>query len=334
MAITTEDARTLLHLLEEPPLRAQLRWLVATEELQALSDQIERLTGAVGQLAEAQQRTEERLDRLAEAQQRTEERLERLAEAQRRTEERLERLEATVQALAEAQRRTEERLERLEATVQALAEAQRRTEERLERLEATVQALAEAQQRTEERLERLEATVQALAEAQQRTEASLKELTVEMRHLADWQQGETGLREGERYARLILKRAPLLFMAGEGGFTDQPSVQQHLSRLLKSLPDMTLLTDDENPLLADLVWWKGEQVLIVEISRQVNGHDVVRAARRAETLRRAGVQAVGVVIGEEWASAESRQQAETRAVQWKVGSDLSEGFLAFRRLAA
>ena len=257
MAITTEDARTLLHLLEEPPLRAQLRWLVATEELQALSDQIERLTGAVGQLAEAQQRTEERLDRLAEA-----------------------------------------------------------------------------QQRTEERLERLEATVQALAEAQQRTEASLKELTVEMRHLADWQQGETGLREGERYARLILKRAPLLFMAGEGGFTDQPSVQQHLSRLLKSLPDMTLLTDDENPLLADLVWWKGEQVLIVEISRQVNGHDVVRAARRAETLRRAGVQAVGVVIGEEWASAESRQQAETRAVQWKVGSDLSEGFLAFRRLAA
>jgi len=313
MAITTEDARTLLHLLEEPPLRAQLRWLVATEELQALSDQIERLTGAVGQLAEAQQRTEERLDRLAEAQQRTEERLERLAEAQRRT---------------------EERLERLEATVQALAEAQRRTEERLERLEATVQALAEAQQRTEERLERLEATVQALAEAQQRTEASLKELTVEMRHLADWQRGETGLREGERYARLILKRAPLLFMAGEGGFTDQPSVQQHLSRLLKSLPDMTLLTDDENPLLADLVWWKGEQVLIVEISRQVNGHDVVRAARRAETLRRAGVQAVGVVIGEEWASAESRQQAETRAVQWKVGSDLSEGFLAFRRLAA
>ncbi|RMF32552.1 MAG: hypothetical protein D6759_08185, partial [Chloroflexi bacterium] len=45
-----------------------------------------------------------------------------LAEAQQRTEERLGRLEATVQALAEAQQRTEERLSRLEATVQALAE--------------------------------------------------------------------------------------------------------------------------------------------------------------------------------------------------------------------
>ncbi len=52
-----------------------------------------------------------------------------LAEAQRRTEERLERLEATVQALAEAQRRTEERLE---AAVQALVEAQRSLEERID----------------------------------------------------------------------------------------------------------------------------------------------------------------------------------------------------------
>ena len=73
-----------------------------------------------------------------------------LAEAQQRTEQRLERLEGVVTALAEAQQRTEQRLE-------ALAEAQQRTEQRLERLEEVVTALAEAQQRTEQRLEQLAA---------------------------------------------------------------------------------------------------------------------------------------------------------------------------------
>ncbi|MFQ5859501.1 MAG: hypothetical protein ACE5LU_28215, partial [Anaerolineae bacterium] len=43
-----------------------------------------------------------------------------LAEAQQRTEQRLERLEATVQALAEAQQRTEQRLGQLAADVRAL----------------------------------------------------------------------------------------------------------------------------------------------------------------------------------------------------------------------
>ena len=56
----------------------------------------------------------------------------RLAEAQARTEERLERLEATVEKLAEAQARTEERLNQL-------AEAQVRTEEQLQ---ALVQVMA------------------------------------------------------------------------------------------------------------------------------------------------------------------------------------------------
>ncbi|RMF34485.1 MAG: hypothetical protein D6759_05790, partial [Chloroflexi bacterium] len=70
-------------------------------------------------------RLEATVQALAEAQQRTEERLNQLAEAQQRAEERLSRLEATVQALAEAQQRTEEALARL-------AEAQQHAEERLD----------------------------------------------------------------------------------------------------------------------------------------------------------------------------------------------------------
>ncbi|MGQ4892235.1 MAG: hypothetical protein ACP6IP_07070 [Candidatus Njordarchaeia archaeon] len=82
-----------------------------TNELKASTDKV---WNAIDKLAEAQKRTEERLNELAEAQKRTEERLNELAEAQKRTEERLN-------ELAEAQKRTEERLNEL-------AEAQKRTE--------------------------------------------------------------------------------------------------------------------------------------------------------------------------------------------------------------
>lgn len=64
---------------------------------------------------------------LAEAQKRTEQRVEELAQAQKKSEERLTRLEKTVQELAEAQKRTEQRVEEL-------AEAQKRTEQELREL--------------------------------------------------------------------------------------------------------------------------------------------------------------------------------------------------------
>lgn len=248
----------------------------------------------------------ERFDRLTEI-------VERLAEAQQRSEARLERLEATVEALAEAQQRTEARLEQL-------AEAQQRTEARLEQL-------AEAQQRTEIRLERLEATVQTLAEAQQRTEEQVRELV-------SWQHGEAGRRRGERYEQRIARRGWTLFRGGQGGMPDQPAVQQRLSQILESLPATDLLSDEEaDPFLADLIWWKDGQFVVVEASLQVNGSDVIRAARRAETLQRANVEATGMVVGQEWAEPDTRHQAEARGVHWWVGAEVSEGLVAFRRPA-
>ena len=71
-----------------------------------------------------------------------------LAEAQKRSEARLDRLGQTVAELAEAQKRSEARLDRLEQTVAELAEAQKRTELRLEEL-------ARAQLRTEETVRQL-----------------------------------------------------------------------------------------------------------------------------------------------------------------------------------
>ena len=120
------------------------------------ADDFNELKGIVKELAEAQQRTEQRVEDLAETQQRTEQRVEELAESQ--------------QHLVEAQQRTEQRVE-------DLAEAQQRTEQRVEDLAKAQQHLAEAQQRTEQRVEEL-------AESQQHTEHALQQLARQMGGLA------------------------------------------------------------------------------------------------------------------------------------------------------
>lgn len=64
---------------------------------------------------------------LAEAQRLTTKEIEKLAEAQQRTEDRMGSLESAMERLAEAQRRTDERVGSLESAVERLAEAQRNT---------------------------------------------------------------------------------------------------------------------------------------------------------------------------------------------------------------
>ncbi len=97
----------------------------------ATQENFDRVWKSIGELAEAQKRTEQRVEELAEAQKRTEQRVEELAEAQKRTEQRVE-------ELAEAQKASEDRLTRLEVVVGELAEAQKRTEEELASLTRTV----------------------------------------------------------------------------------------------------------------------------------------------------------------------------------------------------
>jgi len=168
----------------EPPLRGALIALLEEVERQrevsitkkeflefakTTEENFQKVWKTIGELAEAQKRTEIRLNELAEAQKKTEQRLdsltekvEALAEAQKRT-------EIKINELAEAQKRTEQSLDSLTEKVEALAEAQKRTEIR-------VNELAEAQKRTEQRLDSLTEKVEALAEAQKRTEIRVNEL--------------------------------------------------------------------------------------------------------------------------------------------------------------
>ena len=87
MAFTIQDSHDLIGILEQhPEWRTELRRLVLTEELLALPK-------IIRDLAEAQQRTEQRVAELAVAQQRTEQRVAELAVAQQRTEQRIGRLQ-------------------------------------------------------------------------------------------------------------------------------------------------------------------------------------------------------------------------------------------------
>jgi hypothetical protein len=120
------------------------------------------LKAVVAKLADAQLRTEARLDVVAQ-------RINELAQAQLRTEARLDVLTQRVDSLAqrmeelvEAQRRTDARLDALAQRMEELAEAQRRTDARLDALTQRVDSLA---QRMEE-----------LAQAQKKTEECLQAL--------------------------------------------------------------------------------------------------------------------------------------------------------------
>jgi len=105
-------AQTLGGMFEE------LRNTVTKEDFRALNGEIHRevsrLDAAIANLAQAQQRTEERVEELSLAQKRTEAAVEELSLAQKRT-------EAAVEELSLAQKRTE-------VTVEQLSRAQKKTE--------------------------------------------------------------------------------------------------------------------------------------------------------------------------------------------------------------
>jgi len=303
MGMTVQDLHDLIRLLEEhPDWRAELRRVL-------LSSELLELPKLVREIAAIQRRHSELLEQHSREIGELRALVAQLAEAQRRTEQRVE-------ELAEAQRRTEQRVEEL-------AEAQRRTEQRVEEL-------AEAQRRNEEQL----------ASFRAETDARFRELAEEIRRLsrtvdrlAEWQRGEAGRREGEQYEQHTLRRAPNLFAGGEGGNAIEFSVRRRISRWLQPYYQEQQMPEPlADPLLADIIWWKGDEVVIAEVSQKVNGQDVRRAKLRANTLREVGVQAMPVVIGEEWATPESQALAQQEGVEWMVGGGVSQGFLRFRRI--
>jgi len=263
-------AQTLGTMFEE------LKNTVTKEDFRILRESIDgnisRLDTAIVGLAEAQGRTESSVEELTVAQKRTENRVEELAEAQKRTESRVE--ELTV-----AQKRTESRVEEL-------AEAQKRTESRIGEL--TV-----AQNRTESRVEELADSQKELSEAQKRTESSLQSLAATVERLSirtDKVVGRTlELQFRDRltsYLGLFLRRGLLLAAAD----------------LLEEIESKVDPREAEDFLQTDAVAKgivAGEPTYVVaEVSATADSDDVVRAARRAAILRKAGLPAMPLVACE------------------------------------
>lgn len=191
---------------------------------------------------------------------------------------------------------------------------ERETRERFDRLEAD---LAGFKQETRERFNRLEAR-------QDRLEASVDSIS-------RWAQGERARRDGLDYQRRVIKRAWRAFGGGEGGCPDEnPEVAYQIDQWLTAAGiDGNTLDPRSDPQEADLVWWKGRKVAVVEISIKVNGDDVERARLRADTLRQAGLDAIPFVIGAEWAHPETPENARKLGVEWRIGSEVSDGLREF-----
>ncbi len=262
MAFQVEDFHDLVLLLEQrPDLRAQVRTLVLTDELLSLPH-------VIAQLAEAQQRSEARLDYLGE-------KVTQLTEAQQRTEARLDYLGEKVAELVQAQARTERRIEEL-------AEAQQRTEKRLDYLGEKVTELTQAQLRTDGRIEEL-------SQAQQRTEKRLHELGSDFR--------------GYRLERKYRDNAPAFF--GKILRRSRVVSKEDLDALLPE-PGTTLNEAERDRLLAtDLVVRgvepvdRSEAYLVIEVSVLIELHDVARARDRAHLLSKAtGKTTIAVVAGD------------------------------------
>ncbi len=151
--------------------------------------------------------------------------------------------------------------------------------------------------------------------------------------LKQWRQDEESRREEERYERKILRQIGYLLNDGAGGSPEEADVRSRLSRWLTRIAEEPH-DDESDPTLADIIWWKGEHVAVIEVSLKVNGLDVLRAKRRAQTLQRAGIDVIPIVIGEEWAHPETKTLAQQEGVEWLVAKEFSPGLIEFRKLPA
>jgi len=149
---------------------------VTRQDFNRLNRTVGELAQAQRELAQAQARTEKRVEELAQAQARTEKRVEELAQAQMRTEEQVGRLEegqiamqGAIRDLAQAQGRTEERLRRLEEGQIALQQGQTA-------LQQGQTALQQGQAVLQQGQAAMQMALQRLAEAQARTEVTVGRL--------------------------------------------------------------------------------------------------------------------------------------------------------------
>ncbi len=291
-------------LMQHPEGRERLRALLFPESA--------RLEAALTELAEAQRRTEARLERLEQA-------VERLVSWQQKTEARLERLEQAVERLVSWQQKTEARLERLEQAVERLVSWQQKTEARLERLEQAVERLVIWQQKTESRLARLEEEMTRLAEAQRKTEEHLRALTRRVDRIEIRLDKVYGWFLEERFRRRVFA------YLGTHGFRRPRALEpaEMIDQIEQGFDAGRLTEEERNTLFqVDAVVeavHQGQRIFfIAEVSSVVDVYDVERAYQRAQLWSRLApdVEVHALVVGESMPE-KARHRAEQLGV-WSL----------------
>jgi hypothetical protein len=310
MAFTVEDFEDMLRILERnPEWQERMRRAILSRELLELP---ERLLALVQQLIESDVRNSAQIAELTRTVQRHDEAIATLIQTVQRHDELIAELIQTVQ--------------RHDALIAELIQTVQRQGEQIAELTRTVRRHDEILQHHDEQIAELVQVVRELAEAQRRTEARLERLENRL-------EGEIGRQSGERYEREVVASAPVFFYGGQGGGLGNLMVQDQLRQWLQPLFEQGVeISQLANPFRADIIWWKGDRVMVVEVGIKVSRDDVKRAAARAELLRRAGVSATPAVIGEEWGLPDVQALAQQEGVEWFVGDGLSQGFLEFRKL--
>ncbi len=225
-------------LAQDPAQRSALREALGIADVDLL--------GALKRLADAQGRTEDRLDRLGQ-------RVEELAHAQTRT-------EARVEELAQAQARTE-------ARVEELAQAQARTEARLDELSKRVAQLAA-------QMSELAATVAGLLDVS-------AGLVDRMGEFAGHDLERRYRERGPAYLLRLARRLELIDSQALAVMVDDAQLDERITQLeAESLmvADAVFrgrLRDTGEPVH-----------VVLEVSMTVARHDVRRARERADLLAR------------------------------------------------
>lgn len=238
---------------------------------------------------------------------------------------------------------TDARFDRVEQAIESVRE-----ELRQEFREGIEQVREEFREGIEQAREELRGEIQGVREelrqefraeighAREEFREGLQRVQAEVSGLSNWRQGETGRREGDQYEAYIVANAVTVFGYGEGGSPRRDyEVRRHLLALFREAGvDLTTIEEADSPLVADLVWWRGNRYCVVEISVKVDEYDISRAKARAETLKLAGVEVMPVVIGSAWAYDDARDEALKAGVEWRVGKEYSQGLIEYRRSQA
>jgi BMFP domain-containing protein YqiC len=234
---------------------------------------------------------------------------------------------------------TDARFDRVEQAIEGVREELRgeiqgvREELRQEFRAEIGQAREEFREGIEQAREELRGEIQGVREE---FREGLQRVQAEVSGLNHWILCEFGCPEDEQYDIYTVANAVTVFGYGEGGSPRRDyEVRRHLLALFRAAGvDLTTIEEADSPLVADLVWWRGNRYCVVEISVKVDDYDISRAKARAETLKLAGVEVMPVVIGSAWAYDDARAEALKAGVEWRVGKEYSQGLIEYRRSQA